>query len=60
MGNRYFFMKIKQESAEWYRKMVEEEAPGSCSESDLTEPWKVTDNLINGCVQYFVPGKKKL
>ncbi len=50
-----------QESAEWYRKMVEGDTASYCSESDLAEsdlgdPWKVTDNLVGGCVQYFVPG----
>lgn len=37
--------------------MIDEQTSGSCTESDLVVPWKVTDNLVNGCVQYFVPGK---
>lgn len=35
---------------------MDEESSDSCSENELLEPWQVTDNLVNGCVQYFVPG----
>ena len=32
-------------------------ADTGCTETDLEVPWELTDNLVKGCVQYFVPGK---
>lgn len=45
-----------QESTQFYQKMMEEGFNNSCSESEMDEPWTITDNLVKGCVQYFVPG----
>lgn len=36
--------------------MMEDGSNNSFSELDMDEPWKITDNLVKGCVQYFVPG----
>ncbi|XP_065202390.1 WD and tetratricopeptide repeats protein 1 isoform X2 [Planococcus citri] len=45
-----------RKSGQWYQKIVEDESSDSCSESELKEAWRITDNVISGCVQYFVPG----
>lgn len=37
--------------------MAEEESSGSGNESEMKEAWNITDNIVSGCVQYFVPGK---